>query len=273
MSGLTSLDDERLKWFTSLTDHQLRRDTEREQGIFIAESEKVVRTALESGIEPLAFLLEDTRVATLQRLLDEAEALWPGVPVFVLPRDQISQLVGYPHNRGVLCAMARPALKAPGDVLGGARRVAVLEALTDTTNVGAVFRSAAALGCDGVLLTPTCADPLARRCVRVSMGSVFLVPWARLPEWPGAGLELLREAGFTTCACALREDALPLGDPRLAEPEHLALLFGTEGDGLCREAVDGADLVARIPMAHGVDSLNVAAASAVFFWELCARGR
>ena len=266
--GVRSLDDERLAWFASLTDHQLRRCREAEQGVFIAESEKVVRTALSSGVRPLAFLLEDARLTPLRPLLEEN----PDVPAFVLPREEISRLVGYPHNRGVLCAMERPEQRAPEEVLEGCRRVAVLEGLTDTTNVGAVFRSAAALGCDAVLLTPTCADPLSRRCVRVSMGSVFLVPWARVPRFP-EGLDVLARAGFVTCACALREDALPLGDPALAAPERLALLFGTEGDGLSRDAVEGADLVARIPMAHGVDSLNVAAASAVFFWELCARGR
>lgn len=262
------LDDPRLRLFRGLTDHDLRRSLEAEHGIFIAESAKVVASALSAGVRPVAFLLEDRRLAQAAPLVDAAG---PDVPVFVLDRAEISRLVGYPHNRGVLCAMERPEPRTPGEVLAGARSCAVVEAVTDTTNVGAIFRSAAALGCDAVLLTPTCADPLARRCVRVSMGCVFSVPWARTGPWPAEGVDTLHDLGFTVVACALSPDALELGSPEADAVERPALLFGTEGDGLAASTVALADRVVRIPMAHGVDSLNVAAASAVFFWQYCRR--
>lgn len=262
------LDDPRLALFCGLTDHELRRSVEAEHGIFIAESAKVVRSALAACVRPVAFLLEDRRLGQAAALI---EAAGPDVPVFVLDREETSRIVGYPHNRGVLCAMERPAPRPADEVLAQAKTCAVVEAVTDTTNVGAIFRSAAALGCDAVLLTPTCADPLARRCVRVSMGSVFSVPWARTGPWPEEGVELLHGHGFTVVACALSADALELGSAAADAVEQPALLFGTEGDGLAPSTVALADRVVRIPMAHGIDSLNVAAASAVFFWQYCRR--
>lgn len=259
-----------LDYFLSLTDHELRRRREAENGIFIAESSKVVKSALDAGITPLAFLVEDRRLESIASLLAQID---DEVPVFSMPRDQISQLVGYPHNRGVLCAMARPAPHDPRIILNDSSLVAVIEDVTDTTNVGAIFRSAAALGVDAVFITPRCADPLSRRCVRVSMGAVFDIPWARFEDWPEQGIELFHETGFEVLACALSDDSWSLDDPRVHEIERAALLFGTEGDGLKETTIAQADHVVRIPMAHGVDSLNVAAASAVFFWELASKRR
>lgn len=259
-----SLDDPGLAPFVALTDHELRRSLEAEHGLFIAESSKVVRSALQAGVRPISFLLEERRLPPMEGLLAMAGE---DVPVYAMGRERLSQLVGYPHNRGVLCAMERPAPRDPAEVLDGARCVAVIEGVTDTTNVGAIFRSASALGADGILLTPTCADPLARRCVRVSMGTVFSVPWARISPWPEGGMDVIHGAGLSTVACALSPDAMELGDPRVHGIGPCALMFGTEGDGLAADTVAAADYVVRIPMAHGVDSLNVAAASAVFFWE------
>lgn len=288
-----SADDDRLAAYVRLTDRQLRSRLETGAGVLVAESEKVVRVALASGLRPLSLLLEERQVGPLEGLIREVEAAGTGgvvreraghlsveeldeVPVYVLPHDEISGLVGYNVTRGVLCAMRRPFERHAADVLGalpGARRVAVLEAVTDATNVGAAFRSAAALGVDAVLLTPTCCDPLVRRAVRVSMGTVFQVPWGRFGTWPdrdGAdGLGLLRAHGFETAALALRDDSVSLGDERLRGIERLAMVFGTEGDGLAPATIEACDLTVRIPMMHGVDSLNVAAASAVTFWELC----
>jgi tRNA G18 (ribose-2'-O)-methylase SpoU len=195
------------------------------------------------------------------------------VPVFTAESDILQNLTGFRLTRGVLCAMRRPALPAVEEVVGGARRIAVLEGIVDHTNVGAAFRSAAALNVDAVLVTPTCCDPLYRRAVRVSMGTVFQVPWTRIgqevADWPDAGLAQLRRLGFKTAAFALREDSLPLGDPRLGEIEKLAMVFGTEGDGLAGATIAACDYTVKIPMSHGVDSLNVAAATAVAFWQLC----
>ena len=201
----------------------------------------------------------------------------PDVPIYVLSHDQICRLVGYNVTRGVLCAMRRPAERSAAallDELPDARRLAVLEGVTDATNVGAAMRSAAALGIDAVLLTPTCCDPLVRRAVRVSMGTVFQVPWARFGSWPAEqggtdGIGLLRARGFKTAALALRDDSYSLGDERLRGIDRLAMLFGTEGDGLANSTIEACDVTVRIPMQHGVDSLNVAAATAVAFWELC----
>lgn len=263
--------DPRLDVFARLTSHQLRNKLDPERGITVVESEIAIRVALAHGLEPVALLLDERRVASMA---DALEGLDPTVPVFVLPPDEVERLTGYRVTRGALAAMRRPPEPDPAALAAISRRVCVLEGIVDTTNVGAIFRSAAALGVDAVLLAPTCADPLSRRAVRVSMGNVFLVPWAHLPRpWPDAGLGLLREAGFHTVALALADDALDLDDPALKGHDRLALLFGTEGDGLTRQAIEGADAVARIPMAHGVDSLNVAAASAVAFWELCRPGR
>ena len=262
-----------LDLFARLTEAQLRCRKEQEKGIFIAESPKVIERALDAGYEPVALLMERKHItgqgsSIIARCGD-------AVPVYTADRDVLADLTGYELTRGVLCAMRRPPLPAVETLCAHARRVAVLEGIVDPTNVGAAFRSAAALGIDAVLVTPTCCDPLYRRAVRVSMGTVFQVPWTRIgdsPEqWPHPGLERLRELGFRTAAMALREDSLSIDDPRLGQEEKLAIVLGTEGDGLADHTIAGCDYTVRIPMAHGVDSLNVAAASAVAFWELRAR--
>ena len=263
----TSLDDPALDLFCRLTERQLRNALEPQKGIYIAESLKVIRLAVQVGAEPIALLMEDKWLA---RLDDVLPLLDPSVPVYVLPHEQIERITGYNVTRGALMACRRPRVAQASEVLAGARRVAVLEDICDPTNVGAAFRSAAALGVDALLLTPATADPLVRRALRVSMGTVLQVPWARTPQpWPAAGLELLHEQGFTTVALALAEDALAIDDPVLVAADKLALFLGTEGDGLAHETIAGCDHVATIPMMHGVDSLNVAAASAVAFWVLC----
>lgn len=268
---VASADDPRLDPYARLTDHQLRNRLEPERGILIAESPYVIDVALKSGLAPLSLLVEEGRLAGIASLLEE---LPEGTPVYVLPAAETRRLTGYNANRGPLCAMRRPVPPPAESVLEGASRVAVLEGLVDVSNVGAVFRSAAALGVDAVLVGPTCADPYTRRAIRVSMGTVFQVPWARTGgAWPADTLELLGSRGFFRCAMALEPDALPLDDPALAAHDRLALFFGTEGTGLTRQVIEGCDASVVIPMSHGVDSLNVAASSAVAFWELCARGR
>jgi tRNA G18 (ribose-2'-O)-methylase SpoU len=266
---LTGLSDPGLEVYARLTETQLRNRLEPEKGVFIAETEKVVRTALEAGCRPVSLLMEE------RKLRDREEGLLEkcgDIPVYTGSRELLSSLTGYALTRGILCAMHRPPARSPEEVCRNARRVAVLEDVVDSTNVGAIFRSAAALGMDALLLSPSCCDPLCRRAVRVSMGSVLLLPWARLGEepgdWPEGGLARLRAMGFETAALALRPEALELGDPRLKAPEKLALLLGTEGDGLRSETIDGCGYTVRIPMSRGVDSLNVAAAAAVAFWEL-----
>ena len=259
--------DPRLASYVSLTSHQLRNRLEPERAILVCESAIAIRVALVQGVEPLSLLVGEARLESAAELIAELPA---EVPVYVLPQDAMEELTGYRVTRGVLAEMRRPAVPSLAEVLAGARRVAVLEGLVDVTNVGAAFRSAAALGVDAVVVAPTCADPYSRRTVRVSMGTVFQVPWARAEgEWPQACVRELHEAGFACAAFALRDDALELGDPTIAAHERLALFFGTEGTGLTQPVVDACDLVVRIPMRHGVDSLNVAAASAVAFWEIC----
>ena len=257
--------------FARLTETQLRSRKEPDKGIFIAESTKVIGTALDAGCRPLAFLMEKEKA-----LGPAAELLrrCPGVPVYTGPREVLAQLTGYALTRGVLCAMRRPAARTVQQVCAGARRLAVLEGVVDATNVGAIFRSAAALGMDGVLLTSTCCDPLCRRAVRVSMGTVFQIPWAWIETgWPAQGMQQLRDAGFYTAALALKDDSVSIEDPRLAAAERLALVLGAEGDGLRDDTVAHCDYTVRIPMSHGVDSLNVAAAAALAFWEVRPRGR
>lgn len=290
---LDSASDPRLDVYARLTERQLRSRLEADAGVLVAESEKVVRVAVRQGLEPLSLLLEERQLETQADLVRDVAALprggrvlasaghvsvepCDGVPIYVLPHDEICKLVGYNVTRGVLCAMRRPKERSAAEVLDAvpdARRVAVLEGVTDATNVGAAMRSAAALGIDAVLLTPTCCDPLVRRAVRVSMGTVFQVPWGRLGAWPATdderdGLGLLRSRGFKTAALALRNDSYSLADERLAGIDKLAMLFGTEGDGLANDTIEACDMTVRIPMQHGVDSLNVAAATAVAFWEL-----
>lgn len=265
---LTSLDAPELDVYARLTQAQLRNRLEPEKGLFIAESPKVIGTALDTGLEPVSFLMEQRHITG-----DAAPLLarFPDVPVYTAERELLARLTGYTLTRGVLCAMRRPAPKSPSSVIADARRVAVLEGVVDATNIGAIFRSAAALGMDAVLLSPTCCDPLTRRAVRVSMGTVFQLPWATFDIWPNGGMALLRGAGFATCAMALRDDSLALGDERLNSLPKLAIVLGAEGDGLANGTIAACDHTVRIPMAHGVDSLNVAAASAVAFWELRAK--
>lgn len=258
---ITSLEHPGVEVFSTLTEAQLRNRLDPQRGIFIAESPKVIRVALDAGYEPLALLCEHRHIGgdaadIVERVGD--------IPVYTGERELLTRLTGYTLTRGVLCAMRRPMPPAVADVCRGARRVVVIHGVVDTTNIGAIFRSAAALGMDAVLLTPDSCDPLNRRSVRVSMGSVFLVPWT----WVDRPQEQLHELGFRTAAMALTDRSVPLDYPALKQEPRLALMMGTEGDGLPQTAIEGADYVVRIPMAHGVDSLNVAAASAVAFWEL-----
>ncbi len=257
------LADPRLHDYTRLTEVSLRLQREPAEGIYIAESNKVIRRALAAGHRPRSFLMSHRWLDDHDNLLGSPAAA--GVPVFVGREDLLQQLTGFHLHRGALAAMNRPPLPAVDNLLAGARRVAVLEDIVDHTNTGAIFRCAAGLGVDAVLVTPRCADPLYRRSVRVSMGTVFQVPWTRLDQWPD-GLDLLRDKGFTVAAMALTDDAVSLDDFAADLPDRFALLLGTEGGGLTPAAVDRADVVVRIPMAGGVDSLNVAAASAVVFW-------
>ncbi len=269
---VTTLDAPELALFARLTEAQLRCRLEPEKGIFIAESPKVIGTALEGGYEPVAFLMERRHITG-----DAAPLLarCGDVPVYTGEGALLEKLTGFRLSRGVLCAMRRKPLPPPEAVLAGASRVAVLEGVVDATNVGAIFRSAAALGVDAVLVSPTCCDPLNRRAVRVSMGTVLQVPWTQLGEsgtdWAETGLPLLRRLGLATAAMALSDRSIPLDDPQLAAQERLAIVLGAEGDGLRPTTIDGCDFTVRIPMYHGVDSLNVAAASAVAFWELRCR--
>ena len=258
--------------YARLTEAQLRNRLEPEKGIFIAESPKVILRALDAGIQPLSLLMERKQIDGPAR---DVLARCGDAPVYTADREVLAGLTGYALTRGVLCAMQRPALPGVEQLCAGARRVAVLEGIVDSTNVGAIFRSAAALHMDAVLLTPTCCDPLCRRAVRVSMGTVFQVPWGRIgqdaADWPDAGLARLNRLGFATAAMALSDDSVRIDDPRLAAEPRLAIVLGTEGDGLAPRTIAGCDYTVRIPMSHGVDSLNVAAASAVAFWELGAR--
>ena len=266
-----SLSDDRLNLFASLTNHQLRSGFEQDKGIFIAETHFVVERALDSGFTCVAVLVLDKKLPSLTALF---ERIPEDVPIYVLPSEEIERLCGYRVTRGVLAAFRRPKEPDVVDLLCAAKKIAVLEGLVDTTNVGAVFRSAAALSADAVLLSPTCADPWARRSVRVSMGTVCQVPWAHTPlPWPFALADMLHEEGFKMYSLALEDKALPLGSPELAIPEKLALCFGTEGYGLTPEVVEASDATVIIPMSNEVDSLNVAASSAVAFWELFAKPR
>ena len=262
---IPDLDDPRLEDYVGLTDVALRRRTEPERGLYIAESEKVIRRALAAGHRPRSLLMARRWLTDLADVVGDAEAA--DVPVFVGEHDLIERLTGFHLHRGALASMHRPALPDVASILERARRVVVLEDIVDHTNVGALFRSAAALGVDGMLVTPRCADPLYRRAIRVSMGTVFQVPWTRVDPWP-AGIDVLREAGFVTAALALSEEAVTLDALAADPPERLALVLGTEGDGLSRRTVSTVDTVVRIPMSGGVDSLNVAAAGAVAAWAL-----
>ena len=260
---ITDFADPALDVYARLTENQLVNREEPSQGLFIAESPKVIERALNAGYAPVSFLMEPCHVETQAR---DILTRCGEVPVYTAPLEVLKQLTGFPLTRGMLCAMRRRPLPTLEAVCAGARRVAVLEDVMNPTNVGAIFRSAAALGIDAVLLTSACSDPLYRRAIRVSMGTVFQVPWTYLPRegWPQA----LRALGFTTAAMALCEDSLPICDARLARADRLAVVLGTEGDGLAPSTIAACDCTVRIPMTHGVDSLNVAAASAVAFYQL-----
>ena len=280
---ITELDDDRLEAYTRLTERQLRSVLEPEKGIFIAESAKVIERALNAGLEPVSFLMGERWLEQFEPVFRDLAATRPelDIPAFIAPMELMEELTGFNVTRGALAAFKRPRMEDARTFLDGlaARaddrpvRVCVLEGIVDHTNVGAIFRSAAALNVDGILVSPTCCDPLYRRAVRVSMGTVFQVPWTRLGtdarSWPADGLSVLHDAGFTCAAMALADDSYSLDDPALGAIDRLALFMGTEGDGLSRRTIDGCDLTIRIPMANGVDSLNVAAASAVAFWQLC----
>ena len=264
--------DERLADYTRLTDVALRSKHEPAKGLYIAESSEVIRRAVEAGHRARSMLMAEK---WLPSMADVIAAIGSGegdeLPVYVADPDVLRSITGFHLHRGALAAMHRPAPVPVRDVIAGARRVVVLEDIVDHTNVGAIFRSVAALGADAVLVTPRCADPLYRRSVRVSMGTVFQVPWTRLESWPG-DLDVLRSEGFVVAALALAADAVSLDDFIVDPPEKVALLLGAEGDGLTRSAVQSADVVVRVPMSGGVDSLNVAAASAVALWALRVRG-
>ena len=266
---LTSPDAEALSVYRTLTEAQLRNRLEPEKGIFIAESPKVIRVALEAGLEPVSLLCERKHVEGDAR---EIIAHCPAaMPVYTGSRELLASLTGYTLTRGVLCAMRRPQPLSVEEMCKEAHRVVALHGVVDTTNVGAIFRSAAALGMDAVLMTRDSCDPLNRRAVRVSMGSVFLVPWTWLDAedaTPAGAIHRLQRLGFTTAAMALRHDNLNIDDPALKAMERLALVMGTEGDGLPEAVIDAADCVVKIPMHHGVDSLNVGNAAAIAFWEL-----
>ena len=258
--------------FARLTEAQLRNRLEAEKGVFVAESPKVIQRALDAGYEPVSLLMERRHIAGQGR---DIIARCGDIPVYTADRELLAKLTGYALTRAVLCAMRRPRLPDVEALCAAARRVAVLEGIVDPTNVGAIFRSAAALNIDAVLVTPTCCDPLYRRAVRVSMGTVFQVPWTRIgvtpSEWPERGMARLRKLGFKTAAMALSDTAVSIEDSRFMAEEKLAIVLGTEGDGLAASTIADCDYTVRIPMSHGVDSLNVAAASAVAFWQLRSR--
>lgn len=258
---ITTLSHPGVEIFSTLTEAQLRNRLEPAKGIFIAESPKVISVALDAGYEPLALLYEQKHITGDAAPLIERCG---DIPVYTGKRELLATLTGYTLTRGVLCAMRRPRLRSLEDICRTARRIVVVDGVVDTTNIGAIFRSAAALGIDAVLLTPTSCDPLNRRAVRVSMGSVFLVPWT----WLEAPLSRLNELGFRTAAMALTDNSIPIDSPVLATEPKLAIIMGTEGDGLPHETIAEADYVVRIPMSHGVDSLNVAAAAAIACWQL-----
>lgn len=259
---ITSLSHPGVEIFSTLTEAQLRNRLEPDKGIFIAESPKVINVALNAGYEPLALLCEHRHIEG-----DAADIIsrCGDIPIYTGERELLASLTGYTLTRGVLCAMRRRPAKSVAEVCREAHRVVVIDSVVDTTNIGAIFRSAAALGIDAVLLTPSSCDPLNRRAVRVSMGSVFLIPWA----WLEDSIQSLNNYGFKTVAMALTDNSVSIDDPQLKAESRLAIIMGTEGDGLAGHTIADADYVVRIPMSHDVDSLNVAAASAVAFWELC----
>ena len=266
---ITDFLDPALDVYARLTENQLVNRDNPGEGLFIAESPKVIHRALDAGCVPVSFLVDDREMHG-----DAAPVLarCPETPIYTAPFEVLTQLTGFKLTRGLLCAMRRPGFASLEQLLAGKRRIAVLENVMNPTNVGAIIRSAAALNMDAVLLTPGCSDPLYRRAIRVSMGTVFQVPWTFLGdeslEWPADGIKLLKDMGFKTAAMALSDDSVTIKDPRLLAEDKLAIILGTEGDGLTANTIADCDYTVRIPMSHGVDSLNVAAASAVAFWQL-----
>ena len=268
--SITTLEAPELDIYARLSEGQLFHYNEPKEGLFIAEIPKVIGRALDAGYEPVSFLMEERHIETEGREILE-RPVCAGVPVFTAPFDVLTRLTGFKLTRGMLCAVKRKKMPGIEEICAGARRSAILENVENPTNVGAIFRSAAALFMDAVLLTPGCSNPLYRRAMRVSMGTVFQVPWTIFPEkekWPEDGMAKLQQLGFKTAAMALRNDTVNIDDPGLMSEERLAIVLGTEGDGLCEDTIANCDYTVKIPMAHGVDSLNVAAASAVAFWQL-----
>ena len=266
---ITSFQDPRLDVYARLTEAQLLNRFEPAKGMFIAESPKVIQRALDAGCKPVSLLMERKDI---DGQAQEIIAQCGDIPLFTADRDVLCQLTGFQLTRGVLCAMLRPKLPAVEDICRDAKRIVILENVMNPTNVGAIFRSAAALHMDAILLTPGCSNPLYRRSARVSMGTVFQIPWTFIgeetPDWPHPGMERLQAMGFKTAAMALRDDSVSIDDPQLLAEERLAIVLGSEGDGLVDCTIADCDYTVKIPMSHGVDSLNVAAASAVAFWQL-----
>lgn len=266
---ITDLAAPELDIYARLTEVQLLNRHEPEKGIFIAESPKVIARALDAGYTPISLLLERKHISGQAQ---EIVSRCGDIPVYTADFEVLTKLTGFHLTRGALCAMRRMPLPNPESICSGARRIAILENVMNPTNIGAIFRSAAALNMDAILLTPACSNPLYRRAIRVSMGTVFQIPWTFLNQyscnWPQEGLALLRKLGFKTAAMALNDDSVSIDHPRLAEEEKLAIILGTEGDGLSSSTIADCDYTVKIPMSHGVDSLNVAAASAVAFWQL-----
>lgn len=276
MANIIKVDDlgmPELDVFVRLTGAQLRSRLEPEKAVFIAESPTVIDVALNAGCIPVSILTDERLLhGAVEGIIEKCDKQFPDIPVYTADRDTLRDITGFELTRGALCAMRRPVLKSPGEICRGARRIAVLEGIADSTNIGAIFRSAAALGIDAVLLTPTSCDPLSRRALRVSMGTVMQVPWTVIGEahtdWPENGMKVLKSLGFKTAAMALTDDSVSIEDEALAAEDKLAIILGTEGDGLSRSTIASCDYTVKIPMSHGVDSLNVAAASAVAFWQL-----
>ena len=273
MANITKIYDfsaPELDVFVRLTGAQLRSKVEPEKGVFIAESPTVIEVAMNVGCEPVALLTDERLInGAVEKIIDR---LPEGVPVYTATKEVLEQLTGFALTRGALCAMRRPKLPSLDELLSGAKRVAVLENIADSTNIGAIFRSAAALGIDAVLVTPGCCDPLCRRAVRVSMGTIFQVKWGRIGEsfsdWPEWGLNELTRLGFKTAAMALSDNSVSIDDAALMAEEKLAIILGTEGDGLSKSTIAKSDYTVKIPMSNGVDSLNVASAAALAFWQL-----
>ena len=269
---ITDFEAPELDVYARLTENQLLNRAEPQKGIFIAESPKVIERALDAGYVPISILVEKKHI---EGQAHEVIARCGDMPVYTAAFEVLTQLTGFQLTRGMLCAMYRPALPSVNEVCSGAHRIAILENIVNPTNVGAIFRSAAALGIDAVLLTPASSNPLYRRAIRVSMGTVFQIPWTYIGQedcqWPEQGIQLLQKLGFKTAAMALSDDSITIDDARLMGEKKLAIVLGTEGDGLASDTIAKCDYTVRIPMSGGVDSLNVAAASAVAFWQLRAR--